>query len=792
MKIPESWLREWVDPELESAALAHQLTMLGHEVDGVDRYGDGLGDVIVATVADAIKHPNADKLTLCKVDDGNGELLDVVCGAPNVVVGMKAALARPGVRLPNGMKLRKAKIRGVESNGMLCSAAELGLGDEADGILHLPADATVGTALPELLQLPDAVIDLDLTPNRGDCFSVLGIARDVAALTGAELRDPAVAAADVTTDVTHPVERVLPEGCPRFAGRVVSGIDTGAETPLWMAERLRRAGLRSISPVVDVTNYVMLEYGQPLHAYDAGKLRGPIRPRAAAGGETLRLLDERDIECHADTLLITDDSGPIGLAGIMGGASTAVSASTRDVYFEAAYWPPAYMAGQARSYGLHTDASLRFERGVDPEGQARAIERATALLLEIAGGAAGPLDDQVSPELLPSRDAVDLRHARLSGLLGVELPAATVTEVLQRLHFGVATTSAGWRITPPSYRFDIAIETDLIEEVARIHGYDAIPETTEPTHTPLKAVPGMQVDRERVVGVLLGRDFQEVITWSFIDADVDAAFAGEDSGLVLSNPISSEMAVMRRSLWPGMLAAAASNSARQQDRVRLFEFGRTYHGDGKSQREVDRIGELICGPVQPEQWAAAARAADFFDIKGDVEALLALAGPTAEFGFESVVHPALQPGQAASVLREGQAVGLLGRLHPAMAKRFDLKRPVYLFELDAKAALATVIPRSESVSRYPAVRRDIAVIVDASVPAAALSAAVAAAEPSLVRDVRIFDIYTGEGIEAGRKSVAIGLILQETSRTLTDDDADRVLASAITILKDQFAAVLRD
>ena len=792
MKICESWLRDWVDPALDTAALAHQLTMLGHEVDAVEPYGSGLDAVVVATVREARKHPNADKLTLCKVDDGSGDLVDVVCGAPNVVNGMRAALARPGVRLPNGLKLRKAKIRGIESHGMLCSAEELGLGDESDGILHLPADAVAGESLSSLLQLPDAVIDLDLTPNRGDCFSVLGIARDVAALTGAELRDAVVEPAKVRGDAVYPVERVFPEACPRFAGRLVTGIDAHASTPTWMAERLRRAGLRSISPVVDVTNYVMLELGQPLHAYDAARLDGPIRPRAAVGGETLRLLDERDIECQPGTLLITDDSGPIGLAGIMGGSSTAVSDETRDVYFEAAFWPPAFMAGQARSYGLHTDASLRFERGVDPDGQARAIERATELLLAIAGGNAGPLDDQVSAEFLPERKPVQLRQTRLSALLGVQLSPETVTDILQRLHFAVDSTASGWRVTPPGYRFDIAIEADLIEEVARIHGYDEIPETTESSQTPIVAVPGNRVDTERLVGVLIGRDYQEIISYSFIDSAIDAAFAGTPPTLTLSNPISSEMAVMRRSLWPGMLAAAAANIARQQDRVRLFELGRSYHGDASTHEEVERIAGLVSGPVQPEQWSATPANADFFDIKGDVEALLALACGGNEIAFEPAEHPALQPGQSASIVRNGDSIGLIGRLHPSMAKRFDLKRPVFLFELNAGAALATAVPEAEAVSKFPAIRRDLAVIVDESVPSAALIDALLTTTDTALRDVRIFDIYTGDGIEAGRKSVAIGLILQETSRTLTDDDADRAMASAVKILKDQFAAVLRD
>ena len=747
---------------------------------------------MIAEVVECGKHPDADKLRVCKVSDGSSDLLDVVCGAPNVRKGLKTPLAKPGVTLPNGMKLKKARIRGVVSNGMLCSSAELGLGDDSDGIMELPADAEVGTALTDFLGLPDAVIDVDLTPNRGDCFSVLGIARDVAALTRAELRNANVGPVATTINDVHPVELVEPEGCPRFAGRIVKGIDPQATTPLWMVERLRRAGLRAISPVVDVTNYVMLELGQPLHAYDAALLQGPIRPRLARTGENVTLLDEKEVELNSDTLIITDDSGPIGIAGIMGGLTTAVSEQTTDVFFEGAFWPPEYMAGRARAYGMHTDASLRFERGVDPEGQGRAVERATELLLDISGGNAGPLVVDSHEEHLPERKEIMLRKGRITHLLGLDIDDGEIGRILRSLQMTVSPEEGGWKVLPPSHRFDMEYEVDLIEEIARIHGYDSIPETTLSAASPLETVTESSVDLERVGATLIGRDYQEIVTYSFIDAEANTKFSGVESPLVLSNPISSELSVMRTSLWPGMVAAAAANLSRQQERVRFFEASRSYHGTLEDHYEVVRVAGLATGPGVPEQWGMKSEAVDFFDVKADVEAVLALASDPGELRFKPVEHPALQPGQAAEIVRDESVIGVIGKLHPRLAKDYDFKRAVYLFELDAEKALASSAPKAKVISKYPAIRRDIAVVVEDGVSAEELVAAVASTSPDLIRDVRIFDIYTGGKIEAGRKSVAIGLILQETSRTLTDDDADSAMAAAIAELEEKFAAYLRD
>jgi phenylalanyl-tRNA synthetase beta chain len=791
MKIAESWLREWVSPDLDTEALAQQLTMLGHEVDSLEIDGTGLADVVVAEVVDFAKHPNADKLSLCKVNDGSGELIDVVCGAPNVSKGMRTPFARPGVTLPNGMTLRKAEIRGVVSNGMLCSAVELGLGDDSDGIISLPGDAEVGASLVDYLGLPDAVIDLDLTPNRGDCFSVLGIARDVAAVTGANLKSASVDPVPATIDDTQAVELVEPAGCPRFAGRVIRGIDPQARSPSWMTERLRRVGLRSISAVVDITNYVMLELGQPLHAYDFGLLQGTVRPRLAKAGEKITLLDEKEIELNERTLIITDDSGPIGIAGMMGGMSTAVTDTTNDIFLEAAFWPPAFMAGRARAYGLHTDASMRFERGVDPQGQARAVERATELLLSIAGGNAGPLNDQTNAGCMPVSPTILLRRDRITRLLGLKIDDQIVSDIMTGLGLQIELDKQGWRVVVPSHRFDLSIEADLIEEVARIHGYDSIPASTVFSQSPLRTVTESTVDFERVATTLVARDYQEVINYSFIDAVADKAFCGFDSSLVLSNPISSEMSVMCASLWPGLVAAAAANNARQQDRVRLFEISKSFHGGIGEHTEIQRIAGLVSGAALQEQWGCKSEDVDFFDLKADVEALLALAAEPCNFEFRAREHVALQSGQAAEIVRNGNRIGVIGKLHPHLEKQFGLKRAAFLFELDAEQTLATRAPSVNDVSKFPAIRRDIAVIVDDEITAGQLVGALESSAPKLIKGVRIFDIYKGENIEAGRKSVAIGLILQETSRTLTDDDADRAMTAAIEVLEEQFAAVLR-
>ncbi len=792
MKFPESWLREWVDPPIAVHDLAERLTMAGHEVKEIETQGRGLQDILVAEVLDVSRHPNADRLSVCRVVHGNRQVVEVVCGAPNVTAGMKGILALPGTTLPDGAKLKRSRIRGVESNGMLCSARELRLGDDADGIVRLPDDAPVGASLAEYLALPDHVMDIDLTPNRGDCFSILGMARDIAALTGVTLKERHVDAVPAAIKDAYPVEVADPRVCPRFAGRIIRDINVEALTPLWMKERLRRSGLRAIHPVVDVTNYVMLELGQPLHAYDVDRLQGAIRPRFATTGEKVVLLDERELEVSDNTIVISDDSGVIGLAGIMGGLRTAVTDTTTDVFFEAAHWPPALMAGRARSYGLHTDASLRFERGVDPAGQARALERASALLLEIAGGNPGPLTDISFTDHLPDQAVIALRRSRLEKVLGTEIEPGTVSALLQGLRLGVAKTADGWTVTAPGFRFDLRIEDDLVEEVARVFGYDRIPETTAAVALPLGPLTEKRVDLERVADTLVARDYQEVITWSFIAAAANRRFTGRDSELVLSNPISSDMSVMRGSLWPGMLQVAASNVARQQERVRIFETGKSFHGTLTDPVEVLRVAALALGPAVAEQWGSPRRNVDFFDIKSDIEALFGMTGAANEFAFEAAQHPVLQPGQTANIVRNGEVIGVAGKLHPSAAEGLDIHQDVVLFELDVARAFAASVPVAAVVSKFPAIRRDIALLVGEKVTSAELVRVAVSAAPHIIRRTVVFDVYRGPGIEAGLKSVALGLILQETSRTLTDADADSARDAAVKKLQQEFAAVLRE
>jgi phenylalanyl-tRNA synthetase beta chain len=792
VKFSEKWLREWVNPSMDTDELAHRLTMIGHEVDGLEPQGESLAGVVVGEVLEAARHPDADRLSVCKVSVGDGEPLEVVCGAPNVRVGLKSPFAPAGTRLPNGVKLRKAKIRGVVSNGMLCSAIELGLGDESDGIVELADDASAGQSLLDHLDLPDVTFDLDLTPNRGDCFSVLGIARDVAAMTATPMKEETVDPVDATIDDQHPVELVYPAGCPRFAARVVRGIDMSVESPMWMKERLRRSGLRAIHPVVDVTNYVMMELGQPLHAYDLARLNGPIRPRLAEPGERLLLLDDSEVELRPDTLVITDDSGVIGMAGIMGGHSTMVTEETRDVFFEAAFFTPEIMAGKARQYGMHTDASMRFERGVDPMNQVRAIERATELLIAIAGGQAGPLIDHHDAGHLPEPSSLRLRTSRLARILGADIPADRVTQILNGLGLSAAADDDGWAVDIPSYRFDIDVEDALVEEVARIYGYDEIPEVTETGDTPLAFAPEAVVDLEAVANTLVARDYQEVISYSFVDRKIDEQLSGRENKLALSNPISSEMSVMRSSIFPGLLEAAASNVARQQGRVRFFEIGKTFHGTLDAPVEVVRVSAIVTGDRFEKQWGSSPQTVDFFDIKSDVEALLSMTGVAGEFTFEAIEHVALQPGQAASIHRDGEQVGVVGKVHPSILGQFDLDKGALVFELDAGKTFVASVPVAETISRFPSIRRDIAVLVDDKVTAGALIGAVENAAPAIVRTVRIFDVYKGPGIEAGLKSVALGLILQETSRTLTDEDADTVMSSILSKLQQDFGAELRD
>ncbi len=794
MKVPYGWLAEWVPLPWDAPELGARLTMAGFELESLESAAPEFTGVLVAEILSAEPHPQADKLQVCRLRTGGAAPVQIVCGAPNARAGLKSALAEIGATLPDEVHIKAARLRGVDSQGMLASPKELGLGEGANGILELPADAPVGTSLRDYLKLDEPVLDLNVTPNRGDAMSILGIAREVAALSGAALTGPAISARAPAHREQVVVTLEAPAACPRFAGCVVRGLDNRAATPLWMRERLRRAGVRSISPVVDVTNYVMLELGQPMHAYDLGKLRGGIRVRWATPGEALTLLDGKGLRVEPDMLLITDEDGAVGLAGIMGGLRTAVSAETRDVLLESAFFAPEAVLGRARRVGLVTDASQRFERGVDPSGQLRAIERALALLQPIAGGAAGPVQLAESVSHLPQRPPVELRSAQLRRLLGVQFPAARVQDALQGLGMQVRATDRGWQVTPPAHRFDIGIEADLIEEVARIVGLEAIPEIDAAVAQSFRRLPEARAAEVVLLEALAARGYQEAITLAFVDPALQTCLFPQQPGLALSNPIASDLAVMRVSLWPGLLRAALENQRRQQDRVRLFEHGTRFAMQGAVTREIDSLAGLACGARLPEQWGIAKDVrgpADFYDVKNDVTALLAATGDAAAFTFEAAAHPALHPGRSARVLRRGEPVGWLGELHPALLKSMDFTYAPVLFELDL-AGLAVQRVRYQEISRYPQVRRDLAVVVDESVTLSALTERVTLATSSLLRELRVFDVYRGPALEQGRKSIALGLIFQDISRTLTDDDVERLMAAVVADLRESLNARIRE
>ncbi|MBW4053005.1 MAG: phenylalanine--tRNA ligase subunit beta [Proteobacteria bacterium] len=806
MRIPYSWLMDWVCVPWSAQELGSRLTMAGLELEALEPAAPAFSGVVVGEILSAEKHPQADKLRVCRVSTGQGEPLQIVCGAPNARAGLKSALAIVGAKLPDNLTIKAAKLRGVESAGMLCSAKELGLSEASAGIVELPSDAPAGRDLREYLALDDLVLELNVTPNRGDAMSVIGVAREVAALSGGKLTEPAMPSGRPPRPAasladTFGVHLDAPAGCPKFVGRVVRGVDNKAATPVWMRERLRRAGVRSISPVVDVTNYVMLELGQPMHGYDLAKLHGEIRVRYGRAGESITLLDGKSVEVQPDVLLITDGAGPVGIAGIMGGQRTAVSAETTDVFFESAYFSPDAIIGRALRWGLTTDASQRFERGVDPSQQERGVERATELLLLIAGGNAGPAVVRRSDDHLPARPAVTLRRKQLARLLGVDFDAERVRCSLVSLGMHVEATEEGWRVVPPPHRFDIAIEADLIEEAARIIGYQAIPEADANVPQRFGNLPSSRPLERELLQTLAQRGYHEAITYAFVDLQLQARLFPDLAGIALANPIASDLSVMRVSLWPGLLKAALENQRRQQDRIRLFEHGARFLAVGAATdglgttREIDTLAGIACGHRLPEQWGLPREMrepVDFFDVKGDIEALLAATGARAQFTFEPHALACLHPGRAARLQRDGQPVGWLGELHPSLVKALDFTYAPVVFELDIEPALAVERPAYREVSRFPQVRRDLAVVVDESIALSSLIERVTFTASSLLRDLRVFDVYRGPGVEAGRKSVALGLILQDISRTLTEDDVAGLMTAVVADLRVSLNAKIRE
>jgi len=789
MKISENWLRERVPLTADHDTLVERLNMIGHEVESVERVGGGLANVVVAQIVECAKHPEADRLQVCQVDAGGGETLQIVCGAPNARPGLKAPLARIGAQVGE-LTIKAAKLRGVESSGMLCSARELGIDADASGLLELPGDAPVGVPLAQYLGLPDNVIDLGLTPNRADCLSITGIANDVGAAFGVAPKPLEIAA--ITPASTRSIEITLdaPADCPRYCGRFIEGIDPAAKTPLWIVERLRRCGLRSISLLVDVTNYVMLELGQPLHAFDAQTLRGPIGVRRARAGETLKLLDDRDVALDADFLVITDAGVPVALGGVMGGHSTRVTPATRDVFLEAAHFAPSAIAGRARKLGMQTDAAHRFERGVDAQLPRRALERAAQLIVA-AGGRAGPIVEAVVPAHLPKREPITLRRARIGRLLGIEVADADVLRILVALGLQVESTADGWVATPPSARFDLAIEADLIEEVARIHGYDRIPTQAPRGELPAPRLREDRVDLGALRAQLVARGYNEAITYAFVGAELLSTWRLDAAAVPLANPLSADMAVMRTSLLPGLIGALNLNRNRQQPRVRLFEVGKVFHATDAAPRETLRIAGVVAGPAAAEQWGERTRATDFFDVKGDVESLLALTNVPAQFHAEPADVAWLHPGRSAVLRRGDRIVGWLGALHPERERGLELDGDVHVFELDLEPLVERAVPRAEAISRFPSVRRDIAVVVPDSVAFGRIEGCIRAAVGETLTEMLVFDQYSDENLGSGVKSLAIGLILQNSSRTLTDADADICVAAAVTALTAECQAKLR-
>ncbi len=791
MKFPESWLREHVAVDANRDTLAATLTAIGLEVEAVDEIGSALPGVVVAQIVSCEKHPEADRLKLCKVSIGT-ETVQIVCGAPNAREGLKAPLAMVGATLPGGLQIKPAKLRGVESFGMLCSARELGIDADASGLLELPADAPVGAKLSGYLSLPDASFELKLTPNRADCFSVRGVAYDVAAALGSSVAPFEIAPVAATSDARLAVELNAGADAPRYCGRVIEGVDASAATPVWMSEKLKRAGIRPVSFLVDVTQYVMLELGQPMHAFDRDTLHGPVSVRRSRAGEALTLLDGRDVALADDFLVIADAGRAVALAGVMGGFDTRVTDATQNVFLEAAHFAPAAIIGRARKLGMHTDASHRFERGVDPELPYLAVERATQLIVDIAGGGAGPVVQEQLSEHLPKPSAVKLRRTRLARVLGMGVADAEVERILAALGMDVTAEADGWRVTPPSRRFDIAIEEDLIEEIARIHGYDAVPLRAPTGEIRLGSLPEDRVPLSAFANQLAARGFYEAINYAFLDAKILSAWKPDADAIALANPLSAELAVMRTALLPGLVEALKRNTARQVGRVRLFETGRVFHAGSEGPLETIRIAAVACGPARAEQWGEAERGVDFHDLRGDLDSLLALTGQPDAFSYAPATDVAwLHPGRAAQLWRGENLAGHIGHLHPALLRALDIDHEVIVFELAIDVLSGRNLPTAGSLSRQPSVRRDLAILVADEVSWARIEASLRKALGETLRDVIAFDVYRGKGVAEGSRSIAIGLILQDDSRTLAESDVERCVALAITALQQDCGAVLR-
>lgn len=784
MQFSEYWLRQFVNPAMNADELGHALTMAGLEVEEQELVAQPFNNVMIGEIIAAEKHPDADRLQLCKVDVGQAEPLQIVCGAPNARVGLKAPCAMLGAKLAD-FEIKKAKVRGIESFGMMCSAKELGLAEQADGLLEFPASAVVGQNVREYLGLDDTLYTIKLTPNRADCLSILGVARDVVAMTGAAMTMPKITKAKLDSNKTVTVNVTEPAACPSYFGRVVEGVNASAETPDWMVRALERSGLRSISVIVDITNYVLLELGQPMHAFDLDKLKGDITVRFAQSGESIKLLNDTEAKLVADDLVIADASGPIALAGVMGGEPTSVTEQTNNIFLESAFFTPGVMAGKARRLGLSTDSSYRFERGVDYGNTKQALERATGLVLDICGGQAGAITEAVAK--LPERQAVTLRYARVRSVLGIDIAKEKVGAILSQLGFSFQENGDNFIVQAPTYRFDIEREADLIEEIARLHGYDKIPAIAPIANLSMLPLPAAKLSEHWLKDVMQTQGYQEVVTYSFVDESWERDFLANPNPIKLKNPIASNLSVMRTGLWGGLLDVLTYNLNRKQERAMLFEVGSTFHLKDNGYREETHIAGLCYGAVLPEQWGQAARDTDFYDVKAMVDTLT-----HHQATYQKETHPALHPGQTARVYLKEQPVGWLGKLHPKWQQHYDLPKSTILFELETQGLLQTQVPAYQEVSKTIPVRRDIAIVVDEKVEVQAVIDAVYAAKISLLQKIQLFDVYQGKGITESKKSLAFLILMQDTHKTMVDLEAEAAMAKLLALLENKFDAQLRN
>jgi phenylalanyl-tRNA synthetase beta chain len=790
MRISEQRLREYINPPVNTEELSSQLTMAGLEVAAVNPAANPFTNVVVGEVKSVAKHPDADRLHVCEVDVGTSTV-QIVCGARNVRAGLKVPVAMIGAKLSEDFVIRKTKLRGVESSGMICSLSELGLEEKSAGIMELSPTAEIGMDFRDYYQLNDNIFEIELTPNRGDCLSVLGIAREVGLINKIDLNKLNVSGDIENTTETFPITISEPAGCPYYAGRIIRNVNSTVQTPLWMAERLRRSGIKQISAIVDITNYVMLEIGQPLHAFDLAKLDTKISVRLAKPEEKITLLDGQEVTLDEETLLIADESGPLAMAGVMGGLQSSVTDETIDLFLESAFFAPEKLLGVARKYGLHTESSHRFERGVDYALQNKALDLATKYIVQICGGTPGELCASVAQEYLPKATTISLRRARIQNILGVNIADNEIEDILKRLGVTINSTADGWEAVPPSFRFDLQLEIDLIEEIARIYGYENITEQMYQAPLVIKATSEQKLDLDAIKALLVAKGYNESITYSFVDQKTQELLNPGQKALQLINPISTDMSVMRVSMWPGLIKTMLYNLHRQQERIKLFEAGTCFVTEQDKLQQVEKLGGIVFGAAFPEQWGVKTRSVDFFDVKNDLELMFALTGDMANIKFVAEECPGLHPAKSAAIYRAGQLVGKCGALHPLIKNELNIKVDVYLFEINLCNVYNRLLPKVEEVSRYPAMRRDIAFIVAKDVTVFALKQAIVENADKIMHDIEVFDIYTDSDIGINKKSVALKLVFQDKEKTLVDEEVDNSVTKVIDVLKNKFAVTMR-